>query len=213
MTRPRPANRSTSPACCTRSAKTCVAAGFVGGDSGRFIRADLDRAGVAHDLVTVIPKTRMCVTIIDRSTDAATELVQESKEVDKPAWGEAARAGGRAAAAGEGAGAVRVAAAGRTAGFLWVLRQSRDRVRGQHDRRRRRRAAAAGAGGQAARREAEPQRAGEDARHADRIGRGVPRRDQAARRDGAGVGVVTEGKDGAVVSDGEKFWRVPARRR
>jgi tagatose 6-phosphate kinase len=64
-----------------------IATGFVGGESGKFIREDLDRAGIPHDLVTVTPKTRTCVTILDRATSQTTELVEESKEVDKPAWG------------------------------------------------------------------------------------------------------------------------------
>ena len=49
-----------------------IASGFLGGDSGRFIRADLTAAAVAQDFVTVNPKTRMCVTLMDRSNDAAT---------------------------------------------------------------------------------------------------------------------------------------------
>jgi tagatose 6-phosphate kinase len=64
-----------------------VAAGFLGGDSGKFIRADLTAAAIAQDFVTVNPKTRMCITLMDRSNDAATELVQEASEVEKPAWG------------------------------------------------------------------------------------------------------------------------------
>jgi tagatose 6-phosphate kinase len=63
-----------------------VASGFLGGDTGKFIRADLTDAGVAQDFVIVNPKTRMCVTVMDRSTDAATELVEEAREVEKPAW-------------------------------------------------------------------------------------------------------------------------------
>jgi tagatose 6-phosphate kinase len=63
-----------------------TASGFLGGDTGRFIREDLARDGVAHDFVTVGPKTRMCVTVMDRSNDTATELVEEAAEVEKPAW-------------------------------------------------------------------------------------------------------------------------------
>src|SRR4051812_45542754 len=64
-----------------------VAGGFVGGDSGNFIRQDLESAGIAHDFITVEPKTRTCVTAIDRSAGTATELIQESAEVEQPAWG------------------------------------------------------------------------------------------------------------------------------
>ena len=63
-----------------------LATGFLGGDSGKFIRNDLAACGVAHDFLTVTPATRMCITVIDRSTNHATELVEESKEVEKPAW-------------------------------------------------------------------------------------------------------------------------------
>jgi tagatose 6-phosphate kinase len=64
-----------------------IASGFIGGDSGAFIREDLARAGIAHDFVTVQAKTRTCITAIDRSGGTATELIQESSEVEKPAWG------------------------------------------------------------------------------------------------------------------------------
>ena len=64
----------------------CVATGFVGGDSGQFIRADLDRAGIAHDFVNVESKTRTCTTIIDQSSGQVTELVEESKQVENDAW-------------------------------------------------------------------------------------------------------------------------------
>lgn len=63
-----------------------LATGFLGGDSGKFIRDDLAAGGVANDFVSVAPSTRMCITVIDRSTGHATELVEESKEVEKPAW-------------------------------------------------------------------------------------------------------------------------------
>jgi tagatose 6-phosphate kinase len=64
-----------------------VASGFLGGDTGKFVREDLDRAGVCHDFVSVAPKTRTCVTVVDRGGGMTTELVEESKEVEKPAWG------------------------------------------------------------------------------------------------------------------------------
>ena len=60
--------------------------GFVGGDSGRFIREQLNEAGIGHDFVTVGPKTRMCVTVIDKSAGTATELVEESHAVEPAAW-------------------------------------------------------------------------------------------------------------------------------
>jgi len=35
----------------------------------------------------VTPRTRMCITVRDTSNGTATELVQEASEVEKPAWG------------------------------------------------------------------------------------------------------------------------------
>ena len=63
-----------------------IATGFVGGDSGAFIREDLTRAGIAHDFVSVGPKTRTCVTVIDEAAGAATELIEESKRVEEEAF-------------------------------------------------------------------------------------------------------------------------------
>ncbi len=66
--------------------ETAFAIGLAGGDAGRFLRADLDRVGVAHALVEVEAETRTCVTLIDRSTGTATELVEESKPVPDAAY-------------------------------------------------------------------------------------------------------------------------------
>src|SRR2546423_6749529 len=55
-----------------------IATGLLGGDRGRLIRADLDRAGVAHDFIDVAPETRMCTTGVDRSARTATELLEEA---------------------------------------------------------------------------------------------------------------------------------------
>jgi tagatose 6-phosphate kinase len=54
-----------------------VATGFLGGDSGDACRRDLDSAGVAHDFVAVAPRTRMCITVVDRTAGTATELIEE----------------------------------------------------------------------------------------------------------------------------------------
>jgi tagatose 6-phosphate kinase len=64
-----------------------IAAGFLGGDSGRFIRAELTASHIAHEFIPVTPPTRMCITAMDRANNTATELVQEASEVEKPAWG------------------------------------------------------------------------------------------------------------------------------
>jgi tagatose 6-phosphate kinase len=63
-----------------------LATGFLGGDTGAFVRQDLDEAGIAHDFVTVRPKTRVCVTAIDQARGTATELIEESKRVQNGAW-------------------------------------------------------------------------------------------------------------------------------
>lgn len=55
-----------------------LATGTVGGDSGRALRADFDRLGIAHEFVDVAAPTRVCVTVIDRSKRQATELVEET---------------------------------------------------------------------------------------------------------------------------------------
>ncbi len=63
-----------------------IATGFLGGDSGRFIRDELSGGGLATDFITVEPKTRTCITVIDQSASTVTELVEESREIEKPAW-------------------------------------------------------------------------------------------------------------------------------
>jgi tagatose 6-phosphate kinase len=56
------------------AARVCVPAG---GDTGRFICEDLSRGGIEHDCVEAENPTRTCVTVIDRSASTATELVEE----------------------------------------------------------------------------------------------------------------------------------------
>lgn len=58
-----------------------IALGFAGGRRGEAMLADLDAAGIRHDFVRVASETRQCITVIDRSTGTATELVEESKAV------------------------------------------------------------------------------------------------------------------------------------
>jgi 1-phosphofructokinase family hexose kinase len=61
--------------------RDALALGILGGDSGRFIRREMDRAGVAHDFLEIDPPTRTCTTVVDESTRTATELVEESSPV------------------------------------------------------------------------------------------------------------------------------------
>ncbi len=63
-----------------------LAMGFLGGDSGRFIRECLSQEKIAHDFVSVAPRTRTCTTVIDRSADTTTELVEEPMPVEARAW-------------------------------------------------------------------------------------------------------------------------------
>src|SRR4051812_33973313 len=58
-----------------------LATGFLGGDSGKFFRDDLDRSGIKHDFVSVDPSTRLCITVVDQSTATATELIEEAAAV------------------------------------------------------------------------------------------------------------------------------------
>ena len=58
-----------------------LATGFLGGDSGKFIRGELAAASIAHEFIDVAPKTRMCITVIDQSNGQTTELVEEAKMV------------------------------------------------------------------------------------------------------------------------------------
>jgi tagatose 6-phosphate kinase len=59
-----------------------VATGFLGGDRGEFLRAALTEKGVESDFVTVSTRTRQCITVIDESVGAHTELVEESRPVE-----------------------------------------------------------------------------------------------------------------------------------
>lgn len=64
-----------------------LATGFVGrGERGDALLANLDRAGIRHDFVRVEPSARQCITVIDRSSGTATELVEESQPVDARHW-------------------------------------------------------------------------------------------------------------------------------
>jgi tagatose 6-phosphate kinase len=60
------------PVCCT---------GFVGGNPGEFLLADLDDAEIPCNFVRVEAPTRVCITLIDRSANTATELIEESHAV------------------------------------------------------------------------------------------------------------------------------------
>jgi tagatose 6-phosphate kinase len=65
-----------------------LATGFTGGRRGQALLADLDSAAIPHDFVTTPAETRQCITLIDRSTHTATELVEESSPVGPESWRE-----------------------------------------------------------------------------------------------------------------------------
>src|SRR6266566_2991510 len=58
------------------------ATGFVGGQRGEYIRAELKRRGIKNNFVTVNNETRLCVTILDQHEGMITELVEESAPVE-----------------------------------------------------------------------------------------------------------------------------------
>lgn len=59
-----------------------VATGFLGGDRGEYLRAELNAKGIEHEFLTVAARTRQCVTVIDEAAGTVTELVEESRAVD-----------------------------------------------------------------------------------------------------------------------------------
>ncbi|MBC8108523.1 MAG: 1-phosphofructokinase family hexose kinase [Anaerolineae bacterium] len=65
-----------------------AAAGIVGGDSGKFMRQDMQRCGIAHDFITTFTPTRLCLTLIDESGNTATELIEEAAAPHEEAFDE-----------------------------------------------------------------------------------------------------------------------------
>lgn len=63
-----------------------VTTGFLGGETGKFIRGQLDQMGIAHKFVDIRQKTRTCITVIDELNTQSTELIEESEQVDDAAW-------------------------------------------------------------------------------------------------------------------------------
>ena len=58
-----------------------VASGFLGGDRGAQVQALLESQGMQLDFLRVAAHTRQCVTLLDQSARAHTELVEESQPV------------------------------------------------------------------------------------------------------------------------------------
>jgi tagatose 6-phosphate kinase len=53
----------------------------LGGDTGRFIRDELTSVGIALENVEIPTATRTCVTVIDRKESTATELIEEASAI------------------------------------------------------------------------------------------------------------------------------------
>jgi tagatose 6-phosphate kinase len=58
-----------------------LAAGFLGGARGEFVRRVLEERGIALAFVRVAEQTRQCTTVIDEAGGEQTELVEESRPV------------------------------------------------------------------------------------------------------------------------------------
>src|SRR5690242_7031104 len=54
------------------------ATGFLGAERGLEIAKEFESRGIPNEFVIVSGRTRQCVTVIDQSTGAITELVEES---------------------------------------------------------------------------------------------------------------------------------------
>lgn len=53
-----------------------LASGFVGGNNGQYIQAELQSLGLMTDFVNVAGESRICLNIIDESNQASTELLE-----------------------------------------------------------------------------------------------------------------------------------------
>ncbi len=65
-----------------------LAVGFAGGRRGEFLLEEMTAAGIAHDFVRTAGQTRLCTTVIDRSTGQVTELVEEAPAASAGEWEE-----------------------------------------------------------------------------------------------------------------------------
>lgn len=60
-----------------------IALGFLGGETGKTLRAVLRERRIETNFVDVAAPTRQCITVIDEEAGVQTELVEESKPVTK----------------------------------------------------------------------------------------------------------------------------------
>ena len=75
----------------TQLGEAALAAGFSGGRRGDFLIEDCARWNVPTDFVRTAGETRLCTTIIDRTSNAVTELVEEALPASHEEWAELTR--------------------------------------------------------------------------------------------------------------------------
>ncbi len=63
-----------------------LATGFLGGESGEFMRHQLDAENIRHQFIEVPAPTRTCITITDSAAGTTTELVEEAAPVSADHW-------------------------------------------------------------------------------------------------------------------------------
>jgi tagatose 6-phosphate kinase len=188
--------------------ETCSQPAFSAATRAAFMRRDLDSAGIRHDFVDVTPTTRACVTVIDESTGTATELIEESKQVEPDAWerlvdrldahlrtADAMVLSGTLARGGPQDFYGRCVARASLHGVRTIVDAAGEPLRHA--------IAAKPFVVKPNRAETRPHARG---RHVHR--RGPARRDAAGVSSGAQWVVVTMGREGAMASDGNAFWRV-----
>ena len=68
-----------------------TAVGIVGGRAGDWIRDGIESRGIEARWAISGPETRTCVSVLDRSTGAMTEIYERGEAIDEAAWGELVR--------------------------------------------------------------------------------------------------------------------------
>ena len=68
-----------------------TAVGIVGGRAGEWIRDGIESRGIEARWAFSKAETRTCVSIVDRSTGAMTEIYERGEAIDKAAWDELVR--------------------------------------------------------------------------------------------------------------------------
>jgi tagatose 6-phosphate kinase len=63
-----------------------MAVGFAGGRRGQFLLEDIALDRIPFDFLAQQAQTRLCVTVVDRSSGQATELVEEAPPATKEEW-------------------------------------------------------------------------------------------------------------------------------